>query len=103
MSSFKQTFTQSRPSDRIGGMGRAGIALKQVLETYGISQNKLAVTMGIRRWDVGRWVHERTDPTGETIAEITAALRSLNPEAAKEFVRLYVGEIVEDPEDSQEP
>jgi hypothetical protein len=27
-------------------MGRAGKALKKVLETYGISQNQLAVTMG---------------------------------------------------------
>ncbi|MFZ4676801.1 MAG: XRE family transcriptional regulator [Nodosilinea sp.] len=28
-------------------MGKAGRVLKQVLEAYGISQNKLAVTMGI--------------------------------------------------------
>jgi plasmid maintenance system antidote protein VapI len=77
-------------------MGKAGIALKQVLETYGISQNKLAVTMGIRRWDVGRWVHEHTDPTGETIVAITKALKLLDQEAAKEFVYLYLGIIVED-------
>jgi transcriptional regulator with XRE-family HTH domain len=38
-------------------MGRARDALKQVLDTYGISQNKLAVTMGISRANVGRWYH----------------------------------------------
>ena len=30
-------------------MGRASVALKQILDTYGISQNKLAVTMGVSR------------------------------------------------------
>jgi plasmid maintenance system antidote protein VapI len=40
-------------------MGKAGKALKQVLETYDISQNKLAVTMGISRANVNRWVHEQ--------------------------------------------
>ncbi|MBD2450800.1 helix-turn-helix transcriptional regulator [Nostoc sp. FACHB-152] len=81
-------------------MGKAGEALKQVLATYSISQNKLAVTMGIRRWDVGRWVHGRTDPTGDTIAEITKALQGINSEAALEFVRLYLGDIVQGEEDS---
>jgi transcriptional regulator with XRE-family HTH domain len=28
-------------------MGKAGKALKQVLKTYGISQNQLAIAMGI--------------------------------------------------------
>lgn len=35
-------------------MGRASAALRKVLDTYGISQNKLAVTMGISRANVGR-------------------------------------------------
>jgi hypothetical protein len=39
-------------------MGRAGKALKQVLDTYGITQNQLAVAMGIRRFNVSRWVSE---------------------------------------------
>ncbi|MEM9502689.1 MAG: XRE family transcriptional regulator, partial [Cyanobacteria bacterium P01_E01_bin.43] len=30
-------------------MGRAGRALKETLETYAISQNKLAVTLGMER------------------------------------------------------
>ncbi|MFB8787284.1 MAG: hypothetical protein U7123_00130 [Potamolinea sp.] len=36
-------------SDTIEDMGKAGKALRQVLETYGISQNKLAVIMGTPR------------------------------------------------------
>ncbi|MBD2090294.1 helix-turn-helix transcriptional regulator [Microcoleus sp. FACHB-1515] len=76
-------------------MGRASQALKQVLETYGITQNKLAVTMGISRANVGRWFHG-LDPSAENIAEITKALKQMNPDAAREFVRLYLGEILED-------
>ena len=86
----------------IGGMGKAGSVLKQVLRKYGISQNKLAIAMGVRSSVVYRWFNELIDPTADTVVKIVTALRSLNPEAAKEFVRLYLGEIVEDPEDSQE-
>ncbi|HEY9879038.1 MAG TPA: helix-turn-helix transcriptional regulator [Leptolyngbyaceae cyanobacterium] len=75
-------------------MGKAGRVLKQVLETYGISQNKLAVTMGLERTVVYRWTHERTDPVGDTITAITEALNQLNPEAARSFIDLYLGEIV---------
>jgi len=75
-------------------MGRASDALKQVLDTYSISQNKLAVTMGISRANVGRWYHG-LDPSAENIAQITQALKMLNPLAAKEFVWLYLGMITE--------
>lgn len=71
-------------------MGRAGRALKETLETYSISQNKLAVTMGMERTVVYRWVHERTDPTGETIVEIVRSLNQLDPGAAKAFIALYL-------------
>ncbi len=81
-------------------MGRASDALKQVLDTYSISQNKLAVTMGISRANVGRWYHG-LDPSAENIAQITQALKILNPLAAKEFVRLYLGSIVEDDQPSE--
>lgn len=67
-----------------------GKALKQVLEIYGISQNKLAVTMGVPRPSVNRWVHEQRDPAGDVIFEIKEALKQINPEAADEFVRLYL-------------
>jgi transcriptional regulator with XRE-family HTH domain len=76
-------------------MGRASDALRQVLDTHSISQNKLAVTMGISRANVGRWYHG-LDPSAENIAQITQALKTLNPLAAKEFVRLYLGSIIED-------
>ncbi|MBE9158505.1 helix-turn-helix transcriptional regulator [Nodosilinea sp. LEGE 06152] len=81
-------------------MGKAGRVLKQVLETYGISQNKLAVTMGIERTVVYRWTHERTDPGGDTITLITVALNQLNSKAAQTFVDLYLGEIIQGDENA---
>ena len=83
-------------------MGKAGKALKQVLEEYGISQNKLAVVLGIQRYMVYRWFHEQVDPSGETIAEITQALKQLNPDAAQEFVQLYLGNLLDNPEKLEE-
>lgn len=71
-------------------MGRAGQALKETLATYGLSQNKLAVTLGMERTVVYRWVHELVDPTGETIVDIVRALNQLDPDAAKAFIALYL-------------
>ncbi|MBE9158204.1 helix-turn-helix transcriptional regulator [Nodosilinea sp. LEGE 06152] len=72
-------------------MGKAGKALKQVLEDYSISQFALAVAMDVERNNVYRWVNEKRDPTAETVIEIVRALKTLKPEAAKAFVNLYVG------------
>ncbi|NJR71099.1 MAG: helix-turn-helix transcriptional regulator [Synechococcales cyanobacterium CRU_2_2] len=60
-----------------------------------MSQNKLAVAMDISRANVGRWYHG-LDPSAENIAEIAMALKHINPEAAKAFVQLYLGTIVQD-------
>ena len=79
-------------------VGKASQALKGVLEHYGISQNKLAVTLGIDRANVGRWFHG-LDPSAENIAAITKALKEIDREAAKEFVWRYLGEILEDDSD----
>lgn len=76
-------------------MGRASQALKKVLETYSISQNRLAVALEIDRSAVFKWFHEQREPTSETIVDIVKALKVMNPDAAKEFVRLYLGEIIE--------
>jgi len=73
-------------------MGKAGKALKQVLEIYGISQNKLAVTMGTGRSNVHRWVNEIMDPVADAVLEIRDALKKINPAAAEEFIRLYLGD-----------
>ncbi len=86
------TFTGFSASDKIWGMGKAGKALKQVLETHGISQNQLAVTMRVDRSNVHRWVHEQRDPAGDVIVEIKNALKQLNPDAAEDFVKLYLGD-----------
>lgn len=74
-------------------MGKVGKALRQVLETYDISQNRLAGAMGIDRANISRWVNEQRDPSGEAIFEIKEALKKLEPTAAKEFVRLYLGDL----------
>jgi transcriptional regulator with XRE-family HTH domain len=79
-------------------MGKASQALRWILENYGISQNKLAVAMGISRANVGRWFHG-LDPSAENIVAITKALKEIDRYAAKEFVRQYLGEIVEDDSD----
>lgn len=43
-------------------MGKAGQALKQILEKYDISQNSLAIALDVERGSVYRWVHEVRDP-----------------------------------------
>lgn len=80
-------------------MGQAGKALKQVLDTYGISQNKLAVTMGIGRSTVHYWFNETQDPSAESILAILAALEKIDRAAAKAFLGLYLGRFLhlEDP------
>ncbi|NEQ31048.1 MAG: helix-turn-helix transcriptional regulator [Leptolyngbya sp. SIO4C5] len=70
-------------------MGKAGKALNQVLTAYGISQNKLAVTMGVGRSTVHYWFNETQDPSAEAVTEIAAALYRLNPAAAKDFIQRY--------------
>ena len=74
----------------IEGMARAGRALRKVLETYGISQTRLAIEMRIPSSNVNRWVNESRDPSAEAVAEIREALEKMQPEAAEEFVRLYL-------------
>ncbi len=76
-------------------MGKAGKALRQVLETYGISQNRLAVAMGVNRATVNQWFNETRDPLAESIPDIVKALEQLNEAAAKDFVRLYLGRLAQ--------
>lgn len=80
----------------MGCMGKAGRVLRDVLNTYDISQNKLAHAMGVRRSVVYRWFNELIDPTGETLVKMVVALKLLDIDAAREFVRRYLGEILED-------
>jgi len=51
----------------------------------------LAVAIDVERNHVYRWVNEKRDPTAETVVEIVRALKTLNPEAAKAFADLYLG------------
>ncbi len=50
---------------------------------------------------VFKWVHDQREPSSETIVEITQVLKTLTPLAAKEFVRLYLGNLVADVQASE--
>lgn len=91
-------------------MGKVSDALKQVLGKYGISQNQMAVTLGVERPIFFRWFHGQVDPSAETVAGIVAAIQSIDVEASREFIKLYLGSCVDDeqqdliiPEDNQLP
>ena len=81
-------------------MGKAGRVLKTVMQSYGISQGKLAAAMGIGSSNVYRWANEIRDPGSETVMSILAALENLNPDAAAEFRKLYMSP---DAEEDNEP
>ncbi len=75
-------------------MGKAGQALREVLEQYKISQYRLAQVMQIERNNVSRWVREERDPLGDTVREIALALKTIDPEAAEAFVTRYLGDVL---------
>ena len=77
-------------------MGKAGKVLRQVLEEYEVSQYSLAAALNIERNSVYRWVNEKSAPSGETIVEIVRALKTLDSEADKAFVALYLGDEISD-------
>lgn len=74
-------------------MGKAGRALREVMQQYGINQNKLATTMGVGRSKIHYWFNETQDPVAESVADIVLALEKINRQAARDFVRLYLGDI----------
>lgn len=71
-------------------MGKAGKALRRVLTTYGVSQNQLAIAMGVPSGSISRWVNESRDPSAEAVVEIRKALEKIDPAASEEFVMLYL-------------
>lgn len=71
-------------------MGKLGKALKQVLEKHGISQNQLAVSMGIDRSNISRWVSGERDPLADVAPQIRQALEKMNSIAAEDFVKMYL-------------
>jgi transcriptional regulator with XRE-family HTH domain len=73
-------------------MGKAGKALKQVMTAYSISQNQLAEAMEIDRSNISRWSSETRDPGSETLLEIRQGLRKINPQAAEDFIQLFLAE-----------
>ncbi len=77
-----------------------GKALREALETYGISQNKLAVALGVDRSRIFKWDHEQRDPSAETVVQIAEALKGINPNAAVEFIQLYVGDFLQNEDQS---
>lgn len=71
-------------------MGKLGKALKQVLEKHSISQNQLAVSMGIDRSNISRWVSGERDPLSDVAPQIRQALEKMNSIAAEDFVKMYL-------------
>ncbi|MER3433802.1 MAG: XRE family transcriptional regulator [Leptolyngbya sp. ERB_1_1] len=71
-------------------MSKAGSALRQVLESYSITQYQLSAIMGVNRSNFSRWLRGERDPLAEVVVEIYRALKSVNPIAASEFIRLYL-------------
>ena len=76
-------------------MGKAGKALKQVLEAHNISQSSLAFNLGVERSIVFRWFHEQIDPTAETVSQIVQALQIINTSAAQDFIQAYLGDLTD--------
>lgn len=77
-------------------MGQAGRALRHVLRSYGISQNRLAVGMDVNRSTINNWFSEARDPAAEAIPKIISTLITINPAAARDFVELYLGRSLDD-------
>ena len=68
------------------------------MEAYTISQNQLAEAMGIDRSNVSRWASEARDPGAETLLEIRRGLQKIDPQAAEDFITLFL----DDAEDALE-
>ncbi|GAB4138901.1 MAG: hypothetical protein Fur0046_13730 [Cyanobacteria bacterium J069] len=64
-----------------------------MLATYRISQNRLVVAMGLGRSTINHWVNEISDPLADAIPDVVAALETVTPAAAREFLVLYLGHI----------
>ncbi|NJL01319.1 MAG: helix-turn-helix transcriptional regulator [Spirulinaceae cyanobacterium SM2_1_0] len=73
-------------------MGKASAALQQALGAYGISQNRLATELGVKRSIVHRWFHGQVDPSAETVANLADALRRIEPGAAQVFIETFFGQ-----------
>jgi len=74
-------------------MGKAGQALKQVLESYDISPSKLAKELGVEQHIIFDWYHENIDPTAETVTEIIKVLNNINKSATNDFIQAYLGDL----------
>jgi hypothetical protein len=49
--------------------------------------------MGIGRSSINRWVNENRDPASEAVLEIRKGLQHINPDAAGDFIRLYLDDL----------
>ncbi|MGB3493585.1 MAG: helix-turn-helix transcriptional regulator [Elainellaceae cyanobacterium] len=62
------------------------------MKAYRISQNRLADAMGIDRSNISRWANETRDPGAETLLEIRQGLQTIDPQAAMDFIELFLEE-----------
>ncbi|MBI4784167.1 MAG: helix-turn-helix transcriptional regulator [Oscillatoriophycideae cyanobacterium NC_groundwater_1537_Pr4_S-0.65um_50_18] len=49
--------------------------------------------MGVGRSTVHYWFNNTQDPTAESVLQIIEALQKIDKAAAKDFVRLYLGDV----------
>jgi hypothetical protein len=62
------------------------------------SQVSFCIYSTAKASDVSRWVSEIRDPVAETMLEIRDGLQKINPEAAEEFIRIYLSATGDDEE-----
>ncbi len=55
--------------------------------------------MGVARSNIHRWVNESRDPVAEGVLDIRKALWQINPQASVDFIRLYLDDLEEKPEE----
>ncbi len=75
---------------QLRGIGKAGKALKTVLDDYSISQTQLVTVLGIGRSHRYGWVNQTRDSNSETAIAIIQSLEEINVDTATEFRRLYL-------------
>lgn len=51
--------------------------------------------MGIGRSTVSHWANETRDPAADAVLEIRKGLNKIDPDAAEEFIRLFLEDLAE--------
>lgn len=77
--------------ERNQAKGKAGTALREVLEEYMISQNRLAIASKIARSTVNQWVNSARDPLACSVVRIADALDGIKAGSGSDFLSKFLG------------